>query len=264
MTDVPQHADHAHQGGVHNHLAAEGDEMILRLTDARAGYGGTDVLHDLSLEVAPGEAVGILGANGAGKTTLMRVISGQLPLRSGRFEFAKSPVRRTSPAGMVRHGISLVAEGHEIIGTLTVEENLRLGAFRFWPRKDVQGTQTLEQVFELFPILGERRGQVGALLSGGQQQMLAIGRALMSRPTLLLLDEPSLGLAPIVVDEIYQKLNELRRDTGLSMILVEQSSGRASAFCDRIYVVRLGEVVAHTDDSAPLTEQALRAAYFGT
>ena len=238
--------------------------MIVSLSEARAGYGGTDVLHGVSLDVGASEAVGVLGANGAGKTTLMRVISGQLPLRGGRLELGGGPVRRASPPRMVRKGISLVAEGHEIVGTLTVLENLRLGAFRFWPGKDAESAKVLDQVFDLFPILAERRHQLAALLSGGQQQMLAIGRALMARPTLLLLDEPSLGLAPIVVDEIYERLDLLRRETGLAMVLVEQSSGRATAFCDRVYVVRLGEVVAHSESaSAPLSEEALRTAYFG-
>jgi branched-chain amino acid transport system ATP-binding protein len=238
--------------------------MILRVEGARAGYGGTDVLHGVSLEVGPGEAVGVLGANGAGKTTLMRVVSGQLALRQGSLEVAGSTLRRARPSVMVRKGIVLVAEGHEVIGSLSVLENLRLGAFRFWPRRDPAVERSLEQAFDLFPILAERRHQLAALLSGGQQQMLAIGRALMARPTLLLLDEPSLGLAPIVVDEIYDRLDLLRKEAGLAMVVVEQSSARVADFCDRIHVMRLGEFVASSEaGSAPLSEDDLRVAYFG-
>ena len=238
--------------------------MILRVEGARAGYGGTDVLHGVSLEVGPGEAVGVLGANGAGKTTLMRVVSGQLALRQGSLEVAGSTLRRARTSVMVRKGIVLVAEGHEVIGSLSVLENLRLGAFRFWPRRDPAVERSLEQAFDLFPILAERRHQLAALLSGGQQQMLAIGRALMARPTLLLLDEPSLGLAPIVVDEIYDRLDLLRREAGLAMVVVEQSSARVADFCDRIHVMRLGEFVASSEaGSALLSEDDLRVAYFG-
>lgn len=238
--------------------------MILRVDGAHAGYGGTDVLHGVSLEVGPGEALGVLGANGAGKTTLMRVVSGQLALRQGRLDVGGSTVRRASPSVMVRKGIVLVAEGHEVIGSLSVLENLRLGAFRFWPRRDPAVERRIDQAFDLFPILAERRHQLAALLSGGQQQMLAIGRALMARPTLLLLDEPSLGLAPIVVDEIYDRLDLLRKEAGLAMVVVEQSSTRVADFCDRIHVMRLGEIVANSEaGSAPLSEDALRVAYFG-
>ena len=238
--------------------------MILRVDGAYAGYGGTDVLHGVSLEVGPGEAVGVLGANGAGKTTLMRVASGQLALRQGSLEVAGSTLRRARTSVMVRKGIVLVAEGHEVIGSLSVLENLRLGAFRFWPRRDPAVERSLEQAFDLFPILAERRHQLAALLSGGQQQMLAIGRALMARPTLLLLDEPSLGLAPIVVDEIYDRLDLLRREAGLAMVVVEQSSARVADFCDRIHVMRLGEFVASSEaGSALLSEDDLRVAYFG-
>ena len=236
--------------------------MIVRLAGLHASYGSTDVLRGVDLHVAAGEAVGVLGANGAGKTTLMRVLSGQLAARRGELEVFGSPLTRTSPARMVRRGVVLVAEGHDVVGPLTVAENLRLGAFRFWPRTPPAAKETLALIHEFFPILAERRHQVASLLSGGQQQMLAIGRALMAQPTLLLLDEPSLGLAPIVVDEIYDRLGRLRADTGLSMLLVEQSSARAVGFCDRIHVMRLGEIVAESGPEG-LGEEELRLAYFG-
>jgi branched-chain amino acid transport system ATP-binding protein len=236
--------------------------MTLSLVDITAGYGSGDVLTGVSLEVAPGEAVGVLGANGAGKTTLMRVASGQLRPRGGSVVLDGEELRRVTPSRMVRRGVSLVAEGHEVVGTLSVIENLQLGAFRFWPKERTASTETLDRVFDLFPILAERRTQLASLLSGGQQQMLAIGRALMSRPRVILLDEPSLGLAPVVVEQIYERLDLLRREGDLAMLVVEQSSERAQGFCDRTHVMRLGEIVAVAGPEG-LGEDALRAAYFG-
>jgi branched-chain amino acid transport system ATP-binding protein len=194
----------------------------------------------------------------------MRVLAGQIKPRSGQLTFEGDVLRRISPSRSVRRGIVLVAEGHEVIGNLTVEENLALGAFRFWPhRSRAVINQTQQKVFDLFPILAERRGQLAALLSGGQQQMLAIGRAIMSKPVLMLLDEPSLGLAPVVVEQIYRQLALLRSEAGLSMIIVEQNSGRVAEVCDRTYVMRLGAIVAEARPSE-LSEVDLRAAYFGS
>jgi len=233
------------------------------LEGVSAGYSKVDVLKDVSLSVEEGSAVGILGANGAGKTTLMRVIAGQLRARSGSVTLAGEPLRGASPSSRVRKGISLVAEGHEIIGSLTVGENLALGAFRFWPRQSRRViAETRDRVYSLFPILGEREGQLAALLSGGQQQMLAIGRAMMSRPRVILLDEPSLGLAPVIVDQIYAQLAALQQEEGLTLVVVEQSSERAAALCDRLYLLKLGEVVASgTRDE--ISTEVLHEAYFG-
>jgi branched-chain amino acid transport system ATP-binding protein len=230
-----------------------------------AGYGQVDVLHGVSFEVPDGAAIGVLGANGAGKTTLMRVVAGHLRAESGTLTLDGQPLRRMTPSSAVRRGIVLVAEGHEIVGKLSVEENLQLGAFRFWPRSSgAVIRKNRDRIFDLFPILAEKRGQLASLLSGGQQQMLSIGRALMSQPRLMLLDEPSLGLAPVVVEQIYERLLLLRRETGLSMIIVEQNSDRALSFCDRTHVMRLGELVAEAGPEEGLTEQQLRMAYFGT
>lgn len=236
---------------------------LLMLEGVSAGYSKVDVLKDVSLSVEEGSAVGILGANGAGKTTLMRVIAGQLRARSGSVTLAGEPLRGASPSSRVRKGISLVAEGHEIIGSLTVGENLALGAFRFWPRQSRRViAETRDRVYSLFPILGEREGQLAALLSGGQQQMLAIGRAMMSRPRVILLDEPSLGLAPVIVDQIYAQLAALQQEEGLTLVVVEQSSERAAALCDRLYLLKLGEVVASgTRDE--ISTEVLHEAYFG-
>lgn len=228
-----------------------------------AGYSKVDVLRGVSLSVDEGAAVGILGANGAGKTTLMRVLAGQMRARGGSMSFAGEPLRGSSPSARVRKGISLVAEGHEIIGSLTVEENLALGAFRFWPRHSRRViAETRERVYALFPILAERSGQLAALLSGGQQQMLAIGRAMMSRPRVILLDEPSLGLAPVIIDQIYAQLRALQTEEGLTLVVVEQSSDRAAAMCDRLYLLKLGEVVA-SGTREELSTEVLHEAYFG-
>jgi branched-chain amino acid transport system ATP-binding protein len=233
----------------------------LAVTDLRAGYGRQEVLHGISMTVGAGEAVAVLGANGAGKSTLMKVISGSIRPRGGEIEFEGRRLRG-GPSGRVRQGLVQVAEGHQIIGTLTVAENLALGGFRDWPFNGRRERKEAEdRAYHLFPILAEKRNQVAGLMSGGQQQMLAIARGLMARPTLLLLDEPSLGLAPVVVAQIYERLAELK-DNHLSMVIVEQNSDRAMAFCDRTYVVRLGEVVLESAERE-LSAVALKTAYFG-
>ena len=235
---------------------------ILVVEGLSAGYGRATVLHDISIRVGKGETVAVLGANGAGKSTLMRVVSGHLKPRDGHLEYAGRPMVRGSASARVRAGIVLAAEGHEIIGSLTVAENLALGAFRFWPRRRGAAlVEAQERVFGLFPVLEHRHAQLAGLLSGGEQQMLAIGRSLMAEPDLLLLDEPSLGLAPLVVEMIYERLNELRA-SDLSILLVEQNSDRAHEFCDRTYVLRLGEVVAQ-GARGEIGEAKMRAAYFG-
>lgn len=237
--------------------------MSLVLDNVSAGYGTHNVLEGIDLSVSAGEAVGVLGANGAGKTTLMRVLSGQLRPREGTVSIDGVQISRSTPSRMVRHGVVLVAEGHEVVGTLTVIENLKLGAFRFWPRASSRElAESLERVFDFFPMLADRTGQLASLLSGGQQQMLAIGRALMAKPRIILLDEPSLGLAPVIVDQIYERLDLLRTQSDLGMLIVEQNSDRASGFCDRINVMRLGEFVAQSG-AGGLTDEQMRRAYFG-
>lgn len=236
---------------------------LLELTGVHARYGQVRALHGVSLAVDEGQIVAVLGANGAGKTTLMRVLSGQLRPREGTVSIDGVQISRSTPSRMVRHGVVLVAEGHEVVGTLTVIENLKLGAFRFWPRASSRElAESLERVFDFFPMLADRTGQLASLLSGGQQQMLAIGRALMAKPRIILLDEPSLGLAPVIVDQIYERLDLLRTQSDLGMLIVEQNSDRASGFCDRINVMRLGEFVAQSG-AGGLTDEQMRRAYFG-
>lgn len=236
---------------------------LLEVRDLRAGYGAaTDVLHEVSFDIAEGSVVGVIGANGAGKSSLLRVLAGLQAARDGVVQFQGTDLPAESAASRLRRGIVLLPEGHRVIRNLTVEENLRLAAIPTWPRGVRRRlADTLPVVHELFPILGDRRRQLAGLLSGGEQQMLSIGRALVSQPKLLLLDEPSLGLAPVVIDRIYESLGELRR-TGLSMLLVEQDYTRLNKLCDQMHVLRLGSVTL-SSQGALTDEGAVRAAYFG-
>ncbi|MEU7766567.1 ABC transporter ATP-binding protein [Nocardia sp. NPDC049190] len=236
---------------------------FLEVRGLRAGYGAaTDVLHEIELDVPQGAAVGVIGANGAGKSSLLRVLAGLQPARGGTLRLDGNDLPSESAAARLRRGVVLLPEGHRVIRKLTVEENLRLAAISTWPRGvKTRLAATLPTVYELFPILHERRKQLAGLLSGGEQQMVSIGRALVSQPRLLLLDEPSLGLAPVVIDRIYESLAQLKQ-TGLSMLIVEQDYGRLNRLCDQMHVLRLGSVTL----SAPgaLTDEgAVRAAYFG-
>lgn len=235
---------------------------LLEVDGITAGYGASTVLHDVSLSVGAGEAVGVLGANGAGKTTLMRVICGQVRPRRGSVTLDGRRLGRSSTSARVRRGLVLVAEGHEVIGSLTVAENLALGAFRFWPGRSSRVLREVEPlVYETFPVLQRRQKQLAGLLSGGEQQMLAIARALMAKPRVLLLDEPSLGIAPIVVEEIYERLDVLRGQE-LAIVVVEQNSDLAAMFCDRLNVLRLGALALEDVPGDQLDDAALRAAYF--
>lgn len=242
---------------------AEADATLggLRINSLEAGYGRSSVLHGISLSVAPGEVVGVLGANGAGKSTLMKTIAGLLPVRGGSITFDGRALPR-SASRRVAKGVVLVAEGHDVVRTLTVSENLKLGTIPFWPRHSRRvWVQTRDRVHELFPILDKRRHQLAGLLSGGEQQMLAIARAMMARPRLLLLDEPSLGLAPVVVERIYSTLGALR-GADLGILLVEQNADTAAQFCDRVHVMRLGEFVLEASGPT-IDHHTLREAYFG-
>jgi len=214
---------------------------VLAVTDLRAGYGPVAVLHELSFSVAEGQAVAILGANGAGKTTLLKTICGLVRPSEGKVEFEKSALVRMKPHEIARCGVIMVPEGRQILGPLTVEENLRLGHLAAMSRGGAI-REDMDEVFALFPVLAERRRQVAGKLSGGQQQMLAIGRALMGRPRLLLLDEPSLGLGPAIVAQVFETLQRIRQ-RGLTMLLVEQNAKRAFDATDYAYVIERGRIV---------------------
>ncbi|MCH8849220.1 MAG: ABC transporter ATP-binding protein [Chloroflexi bacterium] len=233
---------------------------MLKLRDVHASYGPVVALQGVSLEVPRGGIITILGANGAGKTSTLRAISGLLRASQGTIEFDGQRIDRTAPERLVQLGISQVPEGRQIFSELTVMENLRLGAYT---RRDNGVKRDLDRVVEYFPVLGERQKQVAGLLSGGEQQMLAIGRALMAKPRLLLLDEPSLGLAPILVREIFEIIRAINKSEGLTILLVEQDAKLALDVAQHGYVLETGKVVL--DDSAANLQQndAVRRSYLG-
>ena len=247
---------------------------MLKILNLEAGYGELRVLKGISLHVAPGEVVTVIGANGAGKTTLLKTIAGILKARCGEVEFDKRRIHNEPAERIVARGCCLVPEGRHIFSTLTVKENLVLGSYclarasRPWKtgfRHTDNGPSidaTLEQVYELFGILKERSSQLAGTLSGGQQQMLAIGRALMSRPRLLMMDEPSLGVAPLVVKDIYKTIVNLKR-RGLTILLVEQNARAALAVADRGYVLETGQIVLQGTARQLCDSPEVQRAYLG-
>ena len=232
---------------------------MLALENVTSRYGRIEVLHGVSLDVAEGEIVTLVGSNGAGKTTLLKAISGVQPVARGSIRFNGSPIDRLPPHRRVALGIAQVPEGRQVFGPLTVEDNLRLGA---WARADAEIAADIDRIFETFPALAEKRRIDAGSLSGGQQQMLAIGRALMARPKLLLLDEPSMGLAPLLVDQIFSIIGGLKHQ-GLTILLVEQNAYGALAIADRAYVMETGRVTMSGSGSALLDDPRVRAAYLG-
>ncbi len=236
------------------------DGPMLALDDVRVRYGGIEALKGISLTVARGEIVALLGANGSGKTTTLKSIARLLPLAAGRVRFCGRDVSSVSTEDLVRDGVSLVPEGRAIFASLTVKENLELGAYT---HKDARAMkETIDDAVALFPRLGERMTQDAGTLSGGEQQMLAVARALMARPSLLLLDEPSLGIAPKLVKQIFDAIRAIAA-SGVTILLVEQNTRVALATSARAYVLRAG-VIAAQGKSAELAEsEEIRAAYFG-
>jgi branched-chain amino acid transport system ATP-binding protein len=232
---------------------------LLELHDVRAGYGQVNVLDDLSLTVEQGEIVVILGANGAGKTTTMRAISGMIP-RGGTITFDGHTITRSAPDAIVRAGLAQVPQGRGTFPELSVDDNLRAGAFT---RRSGDIEADVERWFDLFPRLKERRAQRAGSLSGGEQQMLAIARALMSRPKLLLCDEPSLGLAPLITQELFGVLERLNRDDGLSVLLVEQNANLAMHMASRVYLLETGRIVASGSAAELSADDTIRKAYLG-
>jgi branched-chain amino acid transport system ATP-binding protein len=236
---------------------------MLRILNLEAGYGALRVLKGISLHVSPGEVVAIIGANGAGKTTLLKTVAGILRPRSGSILFDKKEIHGAPAERIVGLGCSLVPEGRHVFSTMTVRENLILGAYA---RRQKGGNGDLEagleEVYRLFSILKERETQLAGTLSGGQQQMLAIGRALMSKPTLLMMDEPSLGVAPLIVRDIYETVTELKRN-GLTILLVEQNARAALAVADRGYVVETGQIVLEGTARELCNNREVQRAYLG-
>lgn len=234
---------------------------MLELRSVNAAYGNIQVLHNIDLEIHTGEIITLIGANGAGKSTTLMAISGIVPVRSGKILFEGNNISKLSPEKLVSMGISQVPEGRHIFPQLTVMENLDMGAFL---RNDAQGIKDdLDYVFSLFPILADRKGQDGGTLSGGEQQMLAMSRALMARPKLMLLDEPSMGLAPLVIKQIFEIVKRINREHNTTIFLVEQNANQALHVADRGYVIENG-VITISDSSENLLEnQDIQKAYLG-
>lgn len=232
---------------------------MLELDNIAAGYGKLQILHELSIHVGSGELVSVAGANGAGKTTTLRVISGLIGTMGGQVRYDGEVITGLRPHQLVKRGIVQVSEDRDLFGPMTVEENLVLGA---WTRRKAAINEELERIFELFPILLERRRQAAQTMSGGQQQMLAIGRALMAKPKVLMLDEPSTGLSPKMTWDVLNAASAIR-DSGVSVLLVEQNAAQALAISDRAYVLESGSVVLEGPGRELAGDERVKKAYLG-
>ncbi|WP_291327332.1 ABC transporter ATP-binding protein [Desulfovibrio sp. UCD-KL4C] len=234
---------------------------MLKLKNINTYYGNIQALRNINIEVAKGEIITLIGANGAGKTTTLMTISGVVPPRSGEVLYEGQPIHKLSPNKIVKMGISQVPEGRLIFPDLTITENLDMGAFL---RNDKAGIkEDMDLAFKLFPILYERRKQLGGNLSGGEQQMLAISRALMARPKLLLLDEPSLGLAPLIIRQIFEIVKKINKESGTTVFLVEQNANLALKTAHRGYVMENGEITLSDTSENLLANEDIKKAYLG-
>ena len=234
---------------------------MLKLSNVQTFYGKIQALQDVSMEISDGEIVTLIGANGAGKTTTLMSISGIVPLRFGEIVFEGQPIQAMSPHKIVDLGICQVPEGRRIFPYLTVSENLDMGAFLRTDKDAIQ--QDIEYIFDLFPILSERRHQAGGTLSGGEQQMLAISRALMARPRLLLMDEPSLGLAPLIVKQIFEIISKINIENNTTIFLVEQNANLALKVASRGYVMENGRITLSDSSKNLLANEEVKKAYLG-
>ncbi len=238
---------------------------LLNLVDISVRYGRLTAVRGVSINLKEGEVLFITGPNGAGKSSLLRAIAGVTPIAGGHIEFDGAQIAGRTPEDIARLGFSMVPEGREVFGSLTIEENLMVGAGMHsrMPGWKGQTAADLDSVYNTFPILKERRNQQAGLLSGGQQQMLVIGRALMARPRLIAIDEPSLGLAPNITDQVYERLIALQAERKLTLLIVEQSSTRAVMVGGRMILMRSGQVVLDGDARELGNSEAMQAAYFG-
>ena len=234
-------------------------ETMLKVSGLKVAYGGIQAVKGVSLEVRSGELVSLIGANGAGKTTTLKAITGVQPPGGGDIEYMGRSIKGRGPWELVAQGLVMVPEGRGTFTRMTITENLQMGAFT---RRDKEIDADLERVFGIFPRLKERRQQLAGTMSGGEQQMLAMGRALMARPKVLLLDEPSMGLSPIMVDKIFEVVEEIHR-LGTTVLLVEQNASRALQLATRGYVMESGEVTMSGEAKALLSDPKVRAAYLG-
>ena len=234
---------------------------MLEIKDLTVSYGSITALHDICLRVGKGDIVTLIGANGAGKSTTLRTISGLLKAQSGSIKYEGEEIANQPPHKIVARGISHVPEGRMIFANLTVRENLLMGAYLRQKRSEL--SSEFDFIFGMFPRLKERLLQVAGTLSGGEQQMLAIGRALMSKPRCLMLDEPSLGIAPILVTTIFQKITEINKSLGITILLVEQNANLALEISNYGYVLETGKIILHDKSSALRTNEQVRKAYLG-
>ena len=233
-------------------------ETILKITDLKVNYGGIEAVKGISFDVPKGEIVTLIGANGAGKSTTLKTVSGLLRSKTGSIAFEEKEISNVAPHKLVAHGLAHVPEGRRVFLQMTVEENLEMGAYV----KSKGLDENLAKVYELFPRLRERRRQVAGTLSGGEQQMLAMGRALMSSPKLMMLDEPSMGLAPILVDQIFDIIKSLHK-AGTTILLVEQNAQMALSVADRGYVLETGRIVTSGTGKELLNDESVKKAYLG-
>ena len=240
--------------------AAAGKRVLLRVVGLKVAYGGIQAVKGVSFEVMEGELVSLIGANGAGKTTTLKAVTGTQPAAGGEIEYMGRSIRGQGPWDLVKQGLVMVPEGRGTFTRMTITENLQMGAF---VRNDIADIALdMDRVFTIFPRLKERRNQLAGTMSGGEQQMLAMGRALMARPKVLLMDEPSMGLSPIMVDKIFEVVNDIHRQ-GTTILLVEQNASRALQLASRGYVMDSGEVTMSGDAKALLADPKVRAAYLG-
>jgi branched-chain amino acid transport system ATP-binding protein len=237
---------------------------MLRLVNVNGYYGLVHVLKNISMHINEGEIVAMLGANGAGKTTTLRVISGLQPVKGGKIFYQDKEITGVSPEKLVEHGIAHVPEGRQIFRPMSVYENLELGGHIIYKRYGkAQLKIDINGMFELFPILKQRKNQFAGTLSGGEQQMLAIAMALMAKPRLLLLDEPSMGLAPMIIKEIFKLIAQLQKERKLTVLLIEQNANAALKIADRGYVIETGRIVLEENAMALMSNQEVKRAYLG-
>jgi branched-chain amino acid transport system ATP-binding protein len=236
------------------------EARMLELSNVSAAYGSVPAISNVAIEIAAGEAVGLLGANGAGKSTTLRAISGLVKLSSGKVTFDGVDVASLPPHKIPELGIAHVPEGRQVFPEMTVQENLEIGAFV--PKAKAERSRSMELVYEIFPRLAERKRQLAGTMSGGEQQMLAVGRGLMLKPRLLMLDEPSLGLAPVMTDVTFEKIGEIHK-MGTAILLVEQNVSRALSLVQRAYVLESGRVIMHGTSEELANNKQVQAAYLG-
>src|SRR5215469_87698 len=236
------------------------EARMLKLSSVSASYGSVPAITDVSIEIGEGEAVGLLGANGAGKSTTLRAISGLVKLTGGSITFAGTDLRSRPPYRIPELGIAHVPEGRQVFPEMTVQENLEIGAYV--PKAKAERRRTMEVVYGIFPRLADRRKQLAGTMSGGEQQMLAVGRGLMLKPRLLMLDEPSLGLAPVMTDVTFEKIGEIHK-MGTAILLVEQNVSRALSLVQRAYVLESGRVIMRGTSDELANNKQVQAAYLG-